>query len=78
MTTKHSLRGLLHRATHRMPGVPAHAERPAGHHGRSHPPAGVTQHPSPGHGRNHSPAHPPRFLPAWQRRVAAFFGRGLR
>ncbi|GAA0933910.1 hypothetical protein [Virgisporangium aurantiacum] len=75
----HSFRGLLHRATHRIPGVPAHAEPlPSGHqgaaaHGRgeSRHPGGVTAHRSP----NHSPARPPRFLPAWQRRIAAFFGR---
>jgi len=73
MTPKHSFRGLLHRATHRIPGVPAHAERPAGHQGTT------------AHGRgdaaapllNHSAARPPRFMPAWQRRVAAFFGREL-
>ena len=64
---------LLHEATHRLPGVPAHVERPAGHQG------------TPIHGRalprnrrrNHSPARPPRFLPAWQRRVAALFGQEL-
>ena len=75
MTKKHSFRGLLHRATHRIPGVPAHAERPAGHqgaavHGRSPHRGGAVQ-PS----LNHSPARPPRFMPAWQRRIAAFFGR---
>ncbi len=51
---------LLHRATHRIPGVPAHTDRPAGHQGRRNP------------RRNHPPA---RVLVAWQRRVAAFFGR---
>ena len=76
MTNKHSFRGLLHRATHRLPGVPAHAERPAGHqgtavHGRGQSRGGGAAHPS----RNHSPARPPRFMPAWQRRIAAFFGR---
>ncbi len=64
MPTEHPFRGLLHRATHRLPGVPAHAERPAGHHGGA-------SHPS----WNHSPARAPRFMSAWQRRVAAFFGR---
>ena len=80
MTNKHSFRGLLHRATHRLPGVPAHVEQPAGHHGtavhgrarrRSAP------HPSLNHSRNHSAARPPRFKPAWQRRIAEFFGRAL-
>ena len=77
MTEKHSLRDLLHRATHRLPGVPAHAERPAGHqgaaihsHGHSHAPC-----PPQNHGWNHSPARPPRFLPGWQRRIAALFGK---
>ncbi|GAA3224292.1 hypothetical protein ACFO1B_35615 [Dactylosporangium siamense] len=64
MTIKHSLGGLLHRATHRLPGVPPHAERPAGVHGHA-------RHPS----RHHSHSRPPRFMPAWQRRVAGFFGR---
>ena len=35
MTHQHSLRDLLHAATHRIPGVPAHAERTAGHQGRA-------------------------------------------
>jgi hypothetical protein len=81
MTNKHSFRGLLHRATHRIPGVPAHVERPSGHqgtavHGRARR-RGVAAHPSPNHRWNHSPARPPRFMPAWQRRIAAFFGREL-
>ena len=87
MTDKRSLRGLLHWATHRMPGVRAHAERPAGHHGaavhgaavqdRARRPGGVAAHPSPNHRWNHSPARRPRFMPAWQRRISAFFGREL-
>ena len=31
VANKHSFRGLLHWATHRIPAVPAHVERPAGH-----------------------------------------------
>jgi hypothetical protein len=82
MTNERSLRGLLHWATHRIPGVPAHAERPAGHqgaavHGRARRPGGVAAHPSPNHRWNHSPARSPRFMPAWQRRIAALFGREL-
>ena len=82
MTNKRSLRGLLDWATHRIPGVPAHAERPAGHqgtavHGRARRPSGTAAHPSSNHRWNHSPARPPRFMPAWQRRVAALFGRVL-
>jgi len=34
MTAEHSLRDLLHDATHRIPGVPAHVEHPPGHQGR--------------------------------------------
>lgn len=58
---------LLHRATHRLSGVPAHVDRPAGHQG-------TTAH---RHERHHSPARPPRFMAAWQRRVAAFFGQEM-
>jgi len=81
MATKRSFGGLLHWATHRIPGVPAHAERPAGHqgttvHGRA-PRRGVASRPSLNHRWNHSPARPPRFMLAWQRRIAAFFGREL-
>ena len=80
MTDEHSFRGLLHWATHRIPVVPAHAERPAGHqgtavHGRAR--RGVASHSSPNHGWNHSPGRPARFMPAWQRRIAALFGREL-
>jgi hypothetical protein len=82
MTNKHSFRGLLHRATHRIPGIPAHAERPPGHQGtavqgRARRPGGVAARPSLNHRWNHSPARSPRFLPAWQRRIAAFLGRAL-
>jgi hypothetical protein len=81
MAAEHSFRGLLHRATHRIPGVPAHAERPAGHqgtavHGRGRR-RGVAPHPPLNHGWNRPPARSPRFMPAWQRRIAAFFGREL-
>lgn len=66
MATKHPLRRLLHRATHLIPGVPAHAERQAGHQGTAvH---GTAPHLSLNH-------RPPRFMPAWQRRIAAIFGR---
>jgi hypothetical protein len=86
MTNEHSSRGLLHRATHRIPGVPGHAERPGGHqgtavHGRPRRPGGLAARPSPNHRWNHSPGRSPgrspRFMPAWQRRIAAFFGREL-
>jgi hypothetical protein len=74
MTDEHPLRDLAHRATHRIPGVPAHTERPAGHQGKAHP---ATHHPSHNDDRNHSSARPPRRLAAWQSRIAAFFGREL-
>jgi hypothetical protein len=77
-TTKHPLRDLLHEATHRVPGVPAHVEHPAGHQGRvpvrdrSHD----DSHSNVRHnGANHSPARPPRVLAGWQRRIAALFGQ---
>jgi hypothetical protein len=80
MATEHSLRGLLQWATHRIPAVPVHVERPAGHqgtavHGRARR-RGVP-HPPLNHSRNQSPARPPRFMSAWQRRIAAFFGQEL-
>jgi hypothetical protein len=70
MTAESSLRSLLHRATHRIPGVPSHVERPAGHQG-------VTPRPSLNHRWNQSTVRPPRFMSAWQRRIAAFFGRAI-
>jgi hypothetical protein len=80
MANNHSFRGLLHRATHRIPAVPAHVERPAGHqgtavHGRARCPG--APYPSPNHRWNHSPARSPRFMVAWQRRIAAFFAQDL-
>ena len=79
MADEHSFRDLAHWATHRVPGVPPHAERPTGHHGATHH-GQPWQHTTAGHrarnGRgNHSPARPPRVLAAWQRRIAAFFGQ---
>jgi hypothetical protein len=81
--TDHSLRDLLHAATHHVPGVPAHVDQQAGHQGGpqgGH--QGAVHHGhaprNPGvrnHGRNHSPARPPRVLVAWQNRIAAFFGQ---
>jgi hypothetical protein len=81
MTNKHSFRGLLHWATHRFAGIPAHAERPAEHqgpavHGRARR-LGAASHPSLNHRWNHSPARAPRFMQAWQRRIAAFLGQEL-
>jgi hypothetical protein len=82
VTNKRSFSGLLHWATHRIPRVPGHAERPAGHqgaavHGRARRPGGAAAHPSLNHRWNRSPAGPPRFMPAWQRRIAGFFSREL-
>ncbi|MEV4316200.1 hypothetical protein [Actinocrispum sp. NPDC049592] len=54
----------LHRAMHRLPGVPAHEDRPAGHQGRSL--------------RNRRPrVRQPRVLVAWQRRIGRLFGQEL-
>lgn len=81
MTEKHQLLDTLHEATHGIPGVPAHVDRPAGHHGR--PDHGRTAHASsaerrsPGSTWNHSPARRPRVLAAWQQRIAAIFGQEL-
>jgi len=78
MRHRHALRDLLHRATHRVPGVPAHAERPAGHQGqgwRHSPVHHRSQRHSQHHGFNHSAARPPRVLAAWQARIARVFGQ---
>ncbi|GAA2358423.1 hypothetical protein Cme02nite_34520 [Catellatospora methionotrophica] len=79
MAYESSLRGLLHRATHRVPGVSAHVERPTGHQGAAHhgraQRRGIAAQASRNHGGDHSSAHPPRFMPAWQRRIAALFGQ---
>jgi hypothetical protein len=82
MTRKHLIRDLLHRTTHRVPGVRAHGERPAGHEGGArHGSAGPrppADHRSHSRRWNHSPARPPRVLVGWQRRIAALFGQDLR
>lgn len=82
MTDKHPLPDLLHRGTHRIPGVPAHVEQPAGHQGKTPHSrarrASVEQHRSQNRRWNHSPARPPRVLAAWQRRIAAFFDQEMR
>jgi hypothetical protein len=81
MAQEHALRDLLHWATHRIPGVPTHAERPAGHQGQArHGRAwhhSVAHHQSQNRSWNHSSTRPPRVLVAWQRRIAAFFGQEL-
>lgn len=89
MRHQHSLRDLLHWTTHRIPGIPAHTERPAGHQGQARHghgwPHSATHHSSHHrshrrshrHGFNHSPARPPRLLAAWQTRIARLFGQTL-
>ncbi|WP_433610029.1 hypothetical protein ACQP2P_40015 [Dactylosporangium sp. CA-139114] len=62
---------LLHRLTHRIPGVPEHGEH------RPHPRNRPSHHRSHHRSRNHDTGRPPRVLAAWQRRIAAFFGRNL-
>ncbi|MGV9383308.1 hypothetical protein ACWDRB_46365 [Nonomuraea sp. NPDC003707] len=85
MRHQHPLRDLLHWATHRISGVPAHLEQPTGHQGqarhaherrRSHT-HHRSHHRSHHHGFNHSPARPPRVLAAWQTRIARLFGQEL-
>ena len=71
MSGEHPLRDKLHDATHHVPGVPAHVEHPAGHHGRA------LAHRPLNHSLNHSPDRPPRVLVGLQRRIALFFGRQL-
>jgi hypothetical protein len=78
MSDKHSLFGTLHEVTHRVPGVPEHVTRPAGHQGRTHHDRPTTERRSTGRTGHHAPGRPPRVLVAWQRRVAAFFGQELR
>ncbi len=83
MRHRHSLRDLLHWATHRIPGIPAHTEQPTGHqgqarhgHGWRHSPTHHrSHHRSHRQGFNHSPARPPRVLAAWQTRIARFLGQ---
>lgn len=71
----------LHRATHRVPGVPEHTEHGPGHQGTAR--HGRSPRPSGGHRArherwNHTPARPPRILVGWQHRIAAFFGQAMR
>ena len=85
MTNRQSLGDLLHRATHRVPGVPGHRDHDPGHQGRSGP--GTERSPgdkpsSAPAGRlsdrlNHRPVNQgePRVLVGWQRRIAALVGR---
>lgn len=82
MADQHSFRDLAHWAMHRIPGVPAHVEHPAGHQGTTHHAHAWRHHPVAHHGsrhdrRNHAPARPPQMLITWQRRIAAFFGQEL-
>ena len=67
----------LHGATHRVLGVPTHAERSTGHqgvnrHGRAAQ-AGAHVRRLAGRARDHGPARAPRVLVAWLRRIAALF-----
>lgn len=68
---------LLHRLTHRVPGVPDHRDEP---HPRARSPR--LQGRSPrltdlGQRLNHTAGRPPRVLAGWQRRIAALLGRPL-
>jgi hypothetical protein len=81
MAGEHRLRDLLHAATHRVPGVPAHLEHPAGHEGEAPQRRAVRASAARDRSRNrtwnHSSARPPRVLTAWQRRIADLFGQEL-
>ena len=59
----------LHRAIHRLPGVPEHVDRPAGHQGRT-----LRNRP---HKRVQHEVRQPKVLVAWQRRIGRLFGREL-
>ncbi|WP_143109799.1 hypothetical protein [Agromyces sp. CF514] len=71
----------LHEATHRMPGVPGHQERPEGHqgatrHGRAmQGGARATRGVRPHHSPAAVNARPPRVLVGWQNRIAGLFAR---
>lgn len=80
MAHARSLLGLLHEATHRIPGVAVHTERPPGHqgtavHGHARRPAGGAAHRTHHQRWNHSAPRSSRFMPAWQHRIAALFSR---
>lgn len=83
MAGGHSLKALLHEATHRVPGVPPHHEHPAGHQGTASQRRAVRHTVARDRTRNggtwnHSHLRPPRVLAAWQRRIAHFFGQQSR
>lgn len=65
--------GVLHRLTHRVPGVPAHVEgglevrRNKPHNPRRQPARVGAHHGRPNHGE-------PRMLVGWQNRIARFVG----
>ncbi|MEZ0448882.1 hypothetical protein [Cellulomonas sp. ICMP 17802] len=75
MPNDHALRDGLHDATHRVPGVPPHADHPEGHQGAGRTPSLQSRGAGPHHGS--APAHdrPPRVLVGWQNWIAGFFAR---
>ncbi|MDM4762018.1 hypothetical protein QT381_03250 [Galbitalea sp. SE-J8] len=91
MSKDHAVRDALHEATHRMPGIPEHRDRPEGHqganpHGRpaqnrpaQNRPAQNRSLQSRGtvahHGSVAAHTRSPRVLVAWQNRIAALFSR---
>jgi len=76
MTTVRRLGDLLHRLTHRVPGVPPHIEQRKGHQRPTRPgPRLPAAHLSANHRWNHAPIRPPRVLAGWQRRIAARLGQ---
>ncbi|MFI5911252.1 hypothetical protein [Dactylosporangium sp. NPDC051541] len=54
----------------------AHSRSPHNDAAHDHSPHSHSPHGN-GRTRNHTADRPPRILPAWQRRIAALFGRDL-
>ncbi|UJP09072.1 hypothetical protein L2X99_11410 [Microbacterium sp. KUDC0406] len=75
MNTENRLIDALHEGTHRIPGVPAHAERSSGHQGAARRAQSRRRHAA---AHRHTAHRPPRVLVAWQQRIAALFGQGRR
>ena len=73
MSKDQTVRGALHEATHRVPGVPHHQDYPKGHQGTTH-----HGRPLQNRVRSHGSAGrtmPPRVLVGWQNWIAGLFSR---
>ena len=71
MSKDDAARGVWHEATHRLPGVPPHQDRPEGHQGASSHGRSLQERVSGSH-QGAAPAHdrPPRVLVGWQNWIA--------